>query len=113
MNKQELAKLMRKGYAEFHLAEYRYAFLIRADLTGIKNAKFCACPLGSAIVAKLGSIEEAEDLLSSTGNIFEVIADELKISPKLAADISHAHAGHWQSAKEIILALENNKFVFE
>jgi hypothetical protein len=88
-------------------------FLIRADLTGIKNAKFCACPLGSAIVAKLGSIEEAEDLLSSTGNIFEVIADELKISSQLVANISHSHAGHSQSAKEIILALENNKFVFE
>lgn len=113
MNKQELAKLMRKGYAEFHLAEYRYAFLIRADLIGIKNAKFCACPLGSAIVAKLGSIEEAEDLLSSTENIFEVIADELKISPKLAANISRSHSGHSQSAKEIILALETNQFVFE
>ncbi len=102
---KELAKLIRKGYDEFGLKEYKYTFLTKID------SGFRACPLGSALVAKVG-LEKALTLLTfDNPKVFSILAEHLGLSENFVIRISKLHSSSRQTADSIIEGLENGTII--
>jgi hypothetical protein len=100
----ELAALIEKGYSFPNVKEERFVFIY------CYQEECRCCPLGAALIAKVGNAEEA--FRQHEAVCFSVIflADALDISPELRKSISRQHFDEVYTVKEIIELLKLGRF---